>query len=70
MGFEGESFILHKCTLSVCDINGEKIAERKQFPIKLGYATTVDKAQGRTILSLIIDCYNFWKPAQLGVAIG
>ena len=48
----------------------KKKAERKQFLIKLGYATTVNKAQGRTILSLIIDCYNFWKPAQLGVAIG
>ena len=55
---------------SVHDINGDKVAERKQFPIKLGYATTVDKAQGRTIPSLIIDCYNFWKPAQPGVAIG
>ena len=30
----------------------------------------VDKAQGRTIPSLAVDAYNFWKPAQLGVAIG
>ena len=40
-----------------------------QFPIKLDYSTTVDKAQGRTISSLIVDCYNFWKPAQMGVAV-
>ena len=38
--------------------------------MKLGYATTVDKAQGRTITSLVVDCYNFWKPGQIGVAVG
>ena len=69
-GMEGKSFILEEVNFTVCDVNGDKVAERKQFPVKLDYATTVDKAQGRTIPSLVIDCYKFWKPAQLGVAIG
>ena len=51
-------------------MNGAILARRFQFPLKYGYASTVDKSQGRTIPSLVVDCYNFWKPGQLGVAIG
>ena len=38
--------------------------------MKCGYTTTVDKAQGRTIEELVVDYYNFWKAAQMAVAIG
>ena len=38
--------------------------------IKLGYSITVDKAQGRTLDAVVVDCYNFWRCGQLGVAIG
>ena len=69
-GMEGNTYTLEKFTFNVCGMNGHIIASRTQFPIKLGYATTVDKAQGRTISSLVVDAYNFWKPAQLGVAVG
>ena len=48
----------------------EVTAIRKQFPMKLGYAITVDKSQGRTIEQVIIDSTNFWRPGQLGVAVG
>ena len=69
-GLEGIEFQLDKYTFTVRDINGKIIASRNQFPVKCGYATTVDKAQGRTIEQLVVDCYNLWKPAQMAVAIG
>ena len=56
-------FVLH-------DENNKVVGNRWQFPLKLGYAVTVDKAQGRTLEFLVIDCYNFWHCGQLGVAIG
>ena len=51
-------------------MDGTIVVKRLQFPIKLGYATTIDKAQGRTIASLVVDCYKLWKSAQMGVAMG
>ena len=69
-GLQGKTFTLEKINFSVHDITGNIVANRIQYPIKLGYASTVDKAQGRTIESLVVKCYNFWKPAQMGVTIG
>ena len=43
---------------------------RTQFPLKLGYAITVDKSQGRTMKHVVVDCYNYWRPGQMAVAIG
>ena len=54
----------------ICNENDKVVGNRWQFPLKLGYAVTVDKAQGRTLEFLVIDCYNFWHCGQLGVAIG
>ena len=66
-----EIFMIWKSSISTfVTLKAKIIACRKQFPIKLGYATTVDRSQGRTIPSLVVDAYNFWKPAQLGVAVG
>ena len=52
------------------DANDCLLAKREQLPLKLGYAITVDKAQGRTIDEVIIDASNFWRPGQMGVAVG
>ena len=47
-------FLKLKNTVSqCCEIDGTSVAKRLQFQIKLGYATTVDKAQGRTIAGLV-----------------
>ena len=48
----------------------EITAIRRQLPLKLGYAITVDKAQGRTLDQVVIDATNFWRPGQFGVTIG
>ena len=69
-GMDSQVFTLEPIFFDVRDITDDIVATRYQFPIKLGYATTVDKAQGRTIKSLVVDCYNFWKPGQIGVAVG
>ena len=50
--------------------NNKVYASRSQFPLKLGYAVTVDKSQGRTLENVIIDAADFWRPGQLAVAIG
>ena len=69
-GMERKIFEIEKYSFTVCEMDGSIAASRCQFPLRLGYATTVDKAQGRTIASLVVDCYNLWKFAQMGVGIG
>ena len=67
---QGCSFQIERLVFSERDSSGKVVAERIQFPLKLGYALTVDKAQGRSIDNLVINCYGFWKPSQVGVALG
>ena len=69
-GLEGKTFRVHKYSFLVRDTDGNVTGSRIQYPIKLGYATTIHKAQGRTIPELIIDCETFWKPGQMGIAVG
>ena len=69
-GMERKIFEIGKFSFTVHEMDGTIVARRLRFPIKLGYAMTVDKTQGRTIASLVVDCYNLWKFAQMGVAIG
>ena len=65
-----KKFILDRYTYLLRDDNNKVYAERKQFPIKIGYAVTVDKSQGRTLNKVIVDCADFWRAGQLGVAVG
>ena len=53
------------------DTRASKVkASRLQFPLKLAFALTVHKAQGRTEPFLEVDCFSFFVPGQLGVVIG
>ena len=61
---------LKKYAFHIYDEHNNLVGSRIQLPIKLGYSITVDKAQGRTLDAVVIDCYNFWHCGQLGVAIG
>ena len=54
----GQVFKIHRYTFTVREADGTIATSRYQFPVRLGYATTVDKAQGRTIVSLVVDCYS------------
>ena len=66
----GRKFKLNRCKFLVRSQEGDVVASRIQFPVKLGYCITVDKAQGRTLDKLVVDGSNIWKAGQLGVAIG
>ena len=48
----------------------EKIGEFKQFPLQLGYAVTIHKAQSKTLDRVIIDTdKGIFAPGQLYVAL-
>ena len=69
-GMEGKRYNIEKYVFTVCEFDGTIVGTREQFPWRLGYFTSVDKVQGRTIESLVVDCYNLWKAAHMGTAIG
>ena len=67
---QGKTFDVSPYTFIKRDADNIVTSVRKQIPLKLGYAVTVDKSQGRTLDSVVVDSTNFWCPGQLGVAIG
>ena len=67
---QGKEYKIERHVFIERNASNKIVALRKQFPLKLGYAVTVDKAQGRSIPYLVCDVYNFWKPGQFGVAVG
>lgn len=46
------------------------LASRLQYPIRFAYAMTVHRAQGPSIDFLEVDCFSFFAPGQMGVALG
>ena len=46
------------------------LARRSQYPLQLAFALTVHKAQGQTLDCVEVDCYSFFAPGQMGVAVG
>ena len=67
---QGKQFEVTRYTFVIRDANNSVTSVRRQFPLKLGYSVTVDKSQGRTLESVVVDSSNFWRPGQLGVAVG
>ena len=67
---EGKEFSICRYTFIKRDHLNQVTAVRKQLPLKLGYAVTVDKSQGRTLDAVVVDSTNFWRPGQMGVAVG
>ena len=68
--FAGRKFTIQKYSFQIYNEHNNLVGNRLQLPIKLGYSITVDKAQGKTLDGLVVDCYNFWCCGQLGMAIG
>ena len=51
-------------------ITEEKVGEFEQFPLQLGYATTIHKAQSKTLDKVVIDIdRGIFAPGQLYVAL-
>ena len=71
INFNGKLYTLSKVLFEVFDTRQDKVrASRFQYPLKLAFCLTVHKAQGRTEPYLEVDCFSFFAPGQLGVAIG
>ena len=71
VNFQGKLHKLEREKFQIVSRDGHDIiSQRLQFPIRLAYALTVHRAQGLTIPVLAIDCFSFFKPGQLGVAVG
>jgi ATP-dependent DNA helicase PIF1 len=62
--FSGNLIKLQRCKFL------ENNSTRFQFPIKLGYALTVHRAQGQTLDTVIVHCKDFFAPGHVGVALG
>lgn len=54
---------------SVLDGDGRELAVAWNFPVTLAWATTIHKAQGASLDSLIADLSSLWEPGQAYVAM-
>ena len=69
--FNGKFIPLSPVRFDVYDVKQQKnLACRTQYPIILAFALTVHRAQGQTLNYVEIDCYSFFAPGQMGVAVG
>lgn len=60
-----------KTTFKVYDSRQQKtLGSRTQIPLILASALTDNRAQGQTLHHVEVDCYSFFAPGQMGVAIG
>ncbi|MFN8945451.1 MAG: DEAD/DEAH box helicase [Pseudobdellovibrionaceae bacterium] len=58
-----------KTSFALQDAEGKIIAQAIQFPLALGYATTIHKSQGATLDELWCDLGSLWEPGQAYVAM-
>lgn len=54
---------------SVLDGDGRHLASVLNFPLALGYATTIHKSQGATMDELWVNLSQLWEPGQAYVAL-
>lgn len=47
----------------------EQSATRVQIPVKLAYATTIQKSQGMTLEHVEVECQHIFQAGQLAVAV-
>jgi ATP-dependent exoDNAse (exonuclease V) alpha subunit len=54
---------------SLLNADGQVVANARNFPISLAYATTIHKAQGMTLDRLQVNLKSLWEPGQAYVAV-
>lgn len=65
----GREVKVEKMQFSLLDADGFSKASVIQFPLALGYATTIHKSQGATLDELWCDLGSLWEPGQAYVAL-
>ena len=71
INFNGKLHQLNPERFEVFDtVANRTLASRTQIPVILSFAMTVHRAQGQTIENVEVDCFSFFAPGQLGVAVG
>lgn len=65
----GRSITLEKEDFQILDGDGKEVCRLTNFPITLGWATTIHKAQGASIDSLFINIKDLWDYGQAYVAL-
>ena len=71
INFEGKIVTIEPVKFEHYDPSAKRVlATRLQYPLKLAFALTVHRAQGRTLRKVEIDCFSFFAPGQMGVAVG
>lgn len=65
----GETLEMEKQRFSYLDGDGNELLAAWNFPVTLAWATTIHKAQGASLDSLIVDLSALWEPGQAYVAL-
>ena len=67
--FSGEKIEVGREKFSYLDGNGNEVVAAWNFPVTLAWATTIHKAQGASLDSMIVDLHRLWEPGQAYVAL-
>ncbi len=66
---DGGEIEVEKQKFSYLDGDGRELMAAWNFPVTLAWATTIHKAQGASLDSLIVDLAALWEPGQAYVAL-
>lgn len=67
--FSGDAIDVEPQKFSYVDGDGKELLAAWNFPVTLAWATTIHKAQGTSLDSLIVDLSALWEPGQAYVAL-
>ncbi len=69
LSMTGRTVEVEPVTFDYLDEEGKKVASATNVPLSLAYATTIHKAQGTTLDSILVDLSQLWEPGQAYVAL-